>query len=507
MVRDGIVVTLILFATCAISCATSRPQTIPEPPAAEPGAVVEPSVGVDSNVSPPPPPDLTPLYARLDPAHREYREGIELLSAGDEIGGEFKISNAANELRSIALECASSDGCEMDRVLDVVDELLSLQNVAIKQQAFHIEGMEASIAQDVEREPGTSSFDPLPELGRTVSLLKGTDLRDLITLNGPVKAAIDDWLTWMRPMLMESWNNYQYLRDRVAPVYEEAGLPEALLFAMMASETGVKAHSFSRAGAAGPLQFMRGTGQKYGLRVIDGFDTRLDPVESTRANVAYLDDQFDVFNDSLEKVLAAYNGGENRMRTIHRRHDGASLWDSEVFYSLPRETREYVPRILAAAWLFLHPEEYNLELPELLRTTVGLTLRQEISLGELTVCLGQTGNPNGWFRTLRNLNPRFDPGERIAAGLTIEVPTAVVEPYERQCLAGELLAKARELHDANYPDEPEMIVYTVRNGDTLSRIASRHSCVSLGELAALNDIRPPRYVIHVGQRVKIPACG
>jgi membrane-bound lytic murein transglycosylase D len=165
-----------------------------------------------------------------------------------------------------------------------------------------------------------------------------------------------------------------------------------------------------------------------------------------------------------------------------------------------------VPRILAAAWLYLHPDDYNLEFPEIDTTTTGLVLREEIALGELTVCLGQDDNPFGWFRTLRNLNPRYDPGERIPAGTEIEVPAVLVDSYEERCLDGDLLAKARELHEANYPEEPEMILYTVRRGDTLGRIAARQRCVSLGELAALNRIRPPRYVIRVGQQLKIPAC-
>jgi membrane-bound lytic murein transglycosylase D len=140
------------------------------------------------------------------------------------------------------------------------------------------------------------------------------------------------------------------------------------------------------------------------------------------------------------------------------------------------------------------------------RTIVGLTVQEDIALGELTICLGQQENSIGWFRALRNLNPTFDPGERIEAGTVIEVPAVIMQVYEERCLAGEVLARARELHDANYPEEPEMIVYTVRRGDTLGRIASRHRCVSVGELAALNHIRPPRYVIRVGQRVKIPSC-
>jgi membrane-bound lytic murein transglycosylase D len=396
----------------------------------------------------------------------------------------------------------------MARVLDTFDLLLGAQAIELKRQAFQIATMQEDLDADTEREPGTSSFvAPMPELGKSVSLLRGTDLRDLISLNGPVNAAIDDWLTWMRPMLLQSYENYRFLRSQIAPIYEEAGLPEALLFAMIATESGGKVHSYSRAGAAGPLQFMRYTGRTYGLGVEDGFDMRLDPAAATRANVGYLNERFEELDNSLEKALAAYNGGERRMARLHRKYGGASFWDSRIYYALPRETREYVPRVLAAAWLFLHPEDYNLEFPAPATETTRLVVKEDVAIGELSICLGQAEeSPTGWFRTLRNLNPRLEPGDRIEAGKEIVIPSNLVPVYEERCLEGDAIERARVLHDANYPDEPEMIVYTVRRGDTLSRIASRFRCVTLRQLAEINGIRPPRYVIRVGQRLKIPQC-
>jgi len=91
-------------------------------------------------------------------------------------------------------------------------------------------------------------------------------------------------------------------------------------------------------------------------------------------------------------------------------------------------------------------------------------------------------------------------------GKQVEVPAILLPVYEENCFVGEIVERARKLHDANYPDEPELIRYTVRRGDTLGKIAARHRCVSLRELAVINGIRAPRYVIHVGQRLKIPAC-
>lgn len=416
------------------------------------------------------------------------------------------LQDASRRIVRLQYDCESEPLCDGERVAAVASQVLASQLTLVAWQADRLAQLQ--IANDeLEREPGTISFvGDLPEATRSVNLLKGTDLAEVISLNGPVKAAMDDWLTWNRPLLMTSYENYQFMRSKMAPSYEAAGLPEALLFAMLATESGGRVHSFSRAGAAGPLQFMRATGRRYGLRTVEGFDQRLDPAAATRANVAYLNDHFAIFNENLEKALAAYNGGENRLKRLNRRMKSKSFWDSEFYYSLPRETREYVPRVLAAAYLFLHPEEYNLQFPTIQQDLTLLELKRDASLGELTVCLGQSGNPNGWFRTLRNLNPQLQPSERVEAGQAIEVPQALVETYAEQCLEGELLASAAELHDANYPDGSGLIPYRVQRGDTLGKIASRHRCVSTKELAAINNIRAPRYMIRLGQMLSVPQC-
>ena len=163
------------------------------------------------------------------------------------------------------------------------------------------------------------------------------------------------------------------------------------------------------------------------------------------------------------------------------------------------------PRILAATWLFLHPEDYNLEFPVYQNELTELILKRAASLGELTICLGQVESANGWFRTLRNLNPRLSPGERAEAGATITIPKLLVPYYEERCVGGDLVETAFELHEANYP-YGKMEIYIVRRGDTLWRIASRYRCVTTQELAEVNNVRAPRYVIKVGQQLRIPGC-
>ena len=501
--------TALSVALLVAACSTAPPPRAATPAPPEPIAEPAPEVAAAPAPGERESGDLAMLYADLQSQIDAFETGIRLLQEGREELGMAQLAAAGSRIRQGTARCGELAGCDMDLFISAYDYLLDEQSEALRSQGFRLAEAEAPLAEESPREEGTAPFSgQMTELERSANLFKGTDLSQLIELNGPVRAALDDWLTWMRPNFKAAWSNYQYLRPQMAPIYEEAGLPEALLFGILAAESGGKVHAHSRAGAAGPLQFMRSTGRRYGLVVRDGFDLRYDPEAATRANVAYLTQYLGAFNDSLDKVLAAYNGGEARMGRVHRRYGEIPFWDRRIYYQFPRETREYVPRVLAAAWLFLHPDRYGLELVPVEPSTATLELENSLALNELAICLGETGGkPEGWFRTLRNLNPQLGPGDRLEAGETLIVPAELVAAYRELCLEGELLAESRLMHDANYPERPEMIPYTVRRGDTLGRIAARFPCVNVRELAAVNNIRPPRYLIRTGQRLRIPACG
>lgn len=442
-----------------------------------------------------------------------YRAGVELIAAHDDEGGRKKLQQARDALTAAANRCSQAGDCVPEALATTTELLLGESQEALLAQAARIRQLEAHQETEIVGGDGEplEAMDPVHELsvGSLTPAFEAApkDLADWLTLNAKVEAELDDWLTWRRPTLIESWINYQYLRPIMAPIYDQAELPESLLFAMLATESNAKVHASSKAGALGPLQFMSYTGRRYGLSTVDGFDLRLDPAAATQANVAYLKEQLDALGGDLELTLAAYNGGENRMRGLHRRYPGASFWDHSIYYALPRETRQYVPRILAAARLFVDPAAYNLAFPEVSAKTTPVVLAEDASVGELSICLGSTpANPAGWFRTVRNLNPRFDARDRIQSGTEIVLPIELVETYRSQCQKSDLLATAHALYQANYPPQPELIHYRVASGDTLSRIASRHRCASLTQISDLNSIRGPQYTIRVGQTLKIPSC-
>jgi len=441
------------------------------------------------------------LYTRLDADTQRY------LAASD--GGRATEASAAlDDLRTAANTCVITRGCDGVRFVGAFDKLLRERAAAPGAPAD--DGEAAPAETPAEAGESAPVIAALPEAQRAVALLKGRKLADIIALNDPVKLAIEQWLTQYRPNLMKAYENYQYLRSRMWPEYEKAGLPEALLFGMLAQESGGKVHAVSRSGASGPLQFMSATGARFGLGVVDGFDQRFDPALSARANAAYINERLGELNDNLELAVGAYNGGEGAMQRLAARAPQESFWSPKIYFALSQETRDYVPMVLAAAWLFMHPERYNLVFPKLETKPVRIALQKPASLDELTVCLGQSGNADGWFRTLRNLNPALDPRQQLPAGSAIEAPAPAAAEYVKSCAGGKWVELAADLHSAAQPITPPPAVresrprlYTVRRGDTLAAIARKTGCSSAGELARINHLKPPDYLVRIGQELRV----
>ena len=457
-----------------------------------------------------PPATVAALYAQLDQATLGYQTALQQVRAGHAAAGQKTLEQALDTVKQASAQCGAAAGCDPQRFFSAYDRMLRLKDGSFIGDESLDEEPQTGMALD---QYGVAA---LPQAQRSVTLLHGQKLSELIAMNGAVKAALQMWLTQWRPNLIDAWINYQYMRSEMWPAYKQADLPEALLFGIMAKESGGKVHAVSRSGAAGPLQFMYATGLRFGLSSENGFDMRFDPAASARANAEYIDEQLKVFNDNLELTIAAYNAGEGRMHRLVGDDTSVSFYDPRIYGQLPQETREYVPEVLAAAWLFLHPDSYNLRFPKIDGMPGSITLKRPASLDELTVCLGSAGGmEEGWFRTLRNLNPRLEPQQELPAGAVLQVPKLLERPYAARCVDGPWPILASDLHAASAPvmaaaapsrpaEPTRMRGYRVRRGDTLTSIARRLSCSSVQELAEANHLHHQR--ITAGQVLRVPEC-
>src|SRR5437899_4341390 len=156
----------------------------------------------------------------------------------------------------------------------------------------------------------------------------------------------------------EQWlSRFERYRPSVQNIFSEFKLPVDLVFLSLV-ESGFNTNAVSRAKAVGPWQFMKPTAKMYGLRVDSWVDERRDPVKSTLAAAQYLRDLYHLFG-SWPLAMAAYNAGEGKVgRAIARKQDN-DFWGLVDTKLLRRETKEYVPRFLAAAQIAKDPGRFR----------------------------------------------------------------------------------------------------------------------------------------------------
>src|SRR4029450_5969166 len=152
----------------------------------------------------------------------------------------------------------------------------------------------------------------------------------------------------LRDYIQESLERGARYMPMIQSVFRAEGLPLDLAYIPII-ESSFKTNALSKASAKGPWQFMKPTAQEHGLKTDWFIDERSDPEKATVAAAKYLKTLHKMFNGDWHLVLAAYNGGLGRLQRAMRvtgRDDFWSLAESSKY--LPRETREYVPLILAA---------------------------------------------------------------------------------------------------------------------------------------------------------------
>ena len=152
---------------------------------------------------------------------------------------------------------------------------------------------------------------------------------------------------------------YVQYKDLMLPILEQYDLPEELIVVSMI-ESGFDPKAISRAKAVGLWQFMYSTGKQYGLNRNWYIDERQDPIKSTHAAAKYFRDLYEEFEDWY-LVLAAYNTGPGRVNRALKLHETSDYWQ---LYSLPKDTKNYIPYYLSSAIILQNPEKYGFKIPK-----------------------------------------------------------------------------------------------------------------------------------------------
>ena len=272
-------------------------------------------------------------------------------------------------------------------------------------------------------------------------------------------------------------------------IFREEGVPLDLVY-MAHVESHFKPNAYSRAKARGLWQFMLGTGKVYGLRQDWWIDERSDIVKSTHAAAQHLRDLYERFGD-WHLAMAAYNVGSRRIDRVRRRY-GKTLdyWTMVKRRMLPRETRSFVPSILAALIIFRNPGRYGFWVepdPPLQFETIDLKEQVDLRVvaEEIDVQVADLFALNPELR--RGITPFHDDDYKL------KVPLGKAELLKKRLAE---LPKDRKVQVRHHK---------VRRGETLGLIAQRYR-TSITAIAQVNRIRNV-HRLREGQDLLIPLAG
>src|SRR5579863_2384477 len=350
----------------SIACQTAqRPATLLPPgtataPKLSAASAPTPQANVDAQA-------ITPINTQIevkpDPVaqliaqvENEYQLGQDNYKAGHLEAAKENFDRAFNLLFGSSLDLRSDERLEQefDRVLDGINgfELQALQ------EGDGFTEQKSEPAPIDEANEVTFPVDPNLK-AKAEAEVKATHSDLPLMMTDPVAGYISYFSTRGRGTLERALARSGRYQEMIQRVLKEEGVPQDLIYLAQA-ESGFHPLALSRAGARGMWQFMASRASGYGLERDWWVDERQDPEKSTRAAAHHLKDLYSEFGDWY-LAMAAYNSGPGTVQNAVKRTGYADYWQLYKRNVLPKETRNYVPIILAVTIMAKNPEQYGLD--------------------------------------------------------------------------------------------------------------------------------------------------
>jgi membrane-bound lytic murein transglycosylase D len=465
------------------ACGSSRgPKTLVVTPAQATVAEAAPPVR-------PAEPVEDPVVTLINTSERHFKAGQTELEQGHVEAAKLEFDRAVNVL----LESPYGGRTE-PRVREHFDRLVDrISTYEVRALAtgdgFTEKKYEAASIDELLALSATLGTPPAaPSLTDTVRSDLQTANHDIpIPLNPRVLAYIELFQGRLHDFIEEGMKRGSRYLPMIQSVFRAEGLPLDLAFVPLV-ESAFKPNALSRAKAKGVWQFMSGTALENGLRRDWYIDERSDPEKATVAAAKYLRVLSKMFDGDWHLALASYNGGPGRMQRAMKKAGLDDFWSlSAKPKLLPRETREYVPMILAAMVIARNPSQYGFDFepetaPEIDKVTLPrpVDLRRVAEWTDTTIDHIQALNPElrRWTTPVRDTK------------------------YQLKVPAGTAAIVTARLSEGPPADLASLKYYTVKRGDTLMTIA-RKLRVSKADLAEANYLRGTSRVA-AGQRLMVP---
>lgn len=295
-----------------------------------------------------------------------------------------------------------------------------------------------------------------------------------------LNSKVEYFLSYFQTRGKPSFSKWLSRSSRYIPMMKEIlrkeGMPEDLVYVAMI-ESGFHMDARSWANAVGPWQFISDTGRRYSLRIDQWIDERKDPVKATTAAALYLKELYGLFNGDWYLAAAGYNAGENKILRAINMYNTNDFWELSRGSYLKRETKEYVPKLLAAAIIAKDPAQYGfLDVayqPPIEFDTVRIPSRTDL---ELVATLTDTS-----YETIRELNPdlRHWCTPPNYPDFELKIPKGTKQLFESE------YSKISE--DQRFAEKVLYTRYKARKKDSLKSVARRFG-ISAETLSELNGL-------------------
>lgn len=444
--------------TAATPAKTATPPTITEKQDPKPAPQVDPKPVVQ---------EQDPVPALIEQVEREYQKGQANYKAGHMEAAKDNFDAAFDMLLKGKVGVHDDDRleAEFDKIVDAVHGL----EMRALQEGDGFTEQKAEPAPIDEANEVTFPVDPNVR-AKAEAELKITKSDLPLVMNDQVASFINYFSSRGRGTLERALSRSGRYREMISRVLKQEGVPQDLIYLAQA-ESGFHPLALSRAGARGMWQFMGSRASGYGLERNWWVDERQDPEKATHAAARHLKDLYNQFGDWY-LAMAAYNSGPLTVQRAVQRTGYADFWELYRRGVLPKETKNYVPIIVAVTIMAKNPAQYGLEdvvsekAPEIDKVKISYPV-------DLRLVAECTDTP---LATLQELNPSLLRMTTPKEGeFTLNLPAGRAEKFETAI--------------ASIPQDMRVYwrYHKVQEGETLSQIAQRYRTTSKA-IAEVNNL-------------------
>ena len=425
--------------------------------------------------------------AQLYEAKLLLAESIIADRTGDSIEAMYRFESLFESLSYLNAMKTSDQfqSLEMNRLLSTSIDYYENESNTLS----NIEELSVSLLRDrLDKYIYSQTLEDLEYVDESIEVISG---HIPITYNRKVASIIKFFQKDGRKSMTKWLNRMDKYKKLILPILEEQDIPPEIFYVSVI-ESGLNPNAYSYAYASGLWQFIKSTGKAYGLNKTYWLDERRDYIKSTYAATKYFKDLYLEFGDWY-LALAAYNCGSTRVHRAIKRNGSKNYWD---LYSLPSETKNYVPNVMATIIIATNPEKYGFTInsePDF--EWIEKDIDKSVKLESIAKCA------NVSLKTLQQYNPELEKDVALIPPLekgetyTLRLPVNISPDFDS-------LLKLVEAPNLN---EIIFVEHKVRPGESVWLIARKYK-VKKNHILAVNNLSE-KSIIRPNQILKIPTSG